>query len=527
MNKLSKKSKVIILVSILAFFIALIVLFFKSFMLNNTTGVTLKQEDNKNSKIEENDSNKAFEALILDEIGSISSDDIYYEIENVKYNDLNIFDSNDIDYKKRYAFDNLEYFYQYDEFNNYVAENISYFDTYKDFIISLSKNTLFILDFKYKSLLNDNIGLNIGYIDYTKNATIDEDNILNVYDAVSYLYNKDLSNYKNIVFLNSYNCKCNNIESVTTDYIKISSYIYKKYPTIKTYFTQDLVLNKNDFDTKENYDIFIDKNKSVLNGQYISFGNIIKEDEKIDSNKLKEAISYISLYINFIYLKENEFVNKKHITKEDIKETDKKELFLTFDDGSCDYTLKLLDILKNNDAKATFFVTNQYPEHNYIFKKIIEQGHSIGAHTYSHNYNIYKNKNTYFEDLYKIQCLIRKETNKFTNLIRFPGGSVNSVSKKYNKNIMQELVKDVEDMGYIYYDWNISSGDGADISSEATLNNIVAGLSKKRQKYIVLSHDTKINTVNIIDTLIQYAKNSGFTLLPLKEDSYICHMVFK
>ena len=527
MNKLSKKSKVIILVSILAFFIVAIALFFKIFLLNDTASVTLKQADKKNNKIEVNSSDKEFEALVLNEIGSISSDDIYYEIDNVKTNDLNFFDSSDIDYKKRYAFDNLEFFYQYDEFNNCIAENKSYFDVYKDFIKLLSKNTLFIADSNYKTLLDENMGFNIEYIDYSKNATIDEENILNVYDVVLHLYNKDLSNYKNIVFLNSYNSKYNNIESLTTDYIKISSYIYKKNPTIKTYFAQTLVLNKNDFDTKKNYNNFVDKNKTVLNGQYISLGDLIKEEEIIDINRFKEIISYISLYTSFIGLKENEFINKKHITKEDIKETDKKELFLTFDDGSCDYTLKLLDILKNNDVKATFFVTNQYPDHNYIFKKIIEQGHSIGAHTFSHNYNIYKSKLTYFDDLYKIQCLIRKETNSFTNLIRFPGGSVNSVSKKYNKNIMKELVQDVEDMGYIYYDWNISSGDGADISSETTLNNIIAGLSKKRQKYIVLSHDTKINTVNIIDTLIKYAKNSGFTLLPLKEDSYVCHMVFK
>ena len=137
-------------------------------------------------------------------------------------------------------------------------------------------------------------------------------------------------------------------------------------------------------------------------------------------------------------------------------------------------------------------------------------------------YSIYESAETYFRDLYKIECLIRKEIGEFSDIIRFPGGSGNSISNKYNKGIMASLANDVEDMGYVYYDWNASSGDGAHIDSSATLINAINSLNKPRDKYIILFHEKK-STIDIIELFIQHAQLMNFNFLPLLRNSYIVH----
>ena len=115
---------------------------------------------------------------------------------------------------------------------------------------------------------------------------------------------------------------------------------------------------------------------------------------------------------------------------------------MTFDDGPSENTIKVLDILKEYDVKATFFVTGHAPSYNDFIKEAFEQGHSIGLHTYSHDYkNIYSSTNAYFNDLDQINSMVESITGQKSDIIRFPGGSSNSISAKYSPGIMSKLVK--------------------------------------------------------------------------------------
>lgn len=516
MRNKAKKSKVVLLVIFLAFFIAVLAFIFKILFTSDTIKETIENETISDQNFN----------ILMDEIALISGDEHPYTINDVKTDEDGFFNSSDLDLKKRYAYDNLEFFYQYDLYKKKVLENKSYLENNFDYVKSLLKDTLLICNSNFKTLIN-NYNLNIDFIEYPEKKHVFSlfDGGINALDAGEYLHNCDLSKYSKIVFLNDYNKKYFDLESLP-DYTcqQISNYIHTKYPDIKTYFLEFTNINDEEFDTIKNLNFLNNLFKDRLKGQFIQLGNLYSKDISIDKTSLDNVLSYLAFYISFIDLKEKEFIAHKHITKDDIKATNNQEIYLTFDDGPSENTIKLLDILKMYNVKASFFVTNQHPGFADNLKKIVSEGHTIGAHTYSHNYSIYRSKETYFEDLYKIQCVIRKETNKFTNLIRFPGGSINSNNSKLH---MKEFVEEIQDMGYIYYDWNVSSGDGADINSEKTLSNIILGISKKKQKYIVLMHDTKFNTVSIVEPLINYLNTNGFTILNLKEDSYVCHMVFK
>ena len=187
-------------------------------------------------------------------------------------------------------------------------------------------------------------------------------------------------------------------------------------------------------------------------------------------------------------------------------------IYLTFDDGPSDTgsTQKILDVLKNHGVKATFFVSGNGPAS--LIKKEYDEGHVIALHTYSHSYaNVYASIDNYFNDLNRINDLVYSQTGQRSNIIRFPGGSNNTVSNRYSPGIMDTLTKQVLDKGYIYFDWNVSSGDaGGCATPNCVYNNVVNGLSKSRNN-IVLMHDVKWFTANALDDIIKFAKNNGYS----------------
>lgn len=202
-----------------------------------------------------------------------------------------------------------------------------------------------------------------------------------------------------------------------------------------------------------------------------------------------------------------------------------KIIYLTFDDGPCLYTPQILDILAKYKVKTTFFVTNQKPEWQDCIGTAYKQGHSIGAHTYNHLYSIYSSSEAFFADIDALNEVIKAQTGSYTNLLRFPGGSSNSISKKYKKGIMSALVNEVTERGFIYFDWNIVSGD-ADSTEEKhnpdyIFNNVVSNL--KTGSNIVLMHD--INPANLValPKIIEYGISNGYLFLPLNSDSPTAH----
>ena len=189
-------------------------------------------------------------------------------------------------------------------------------------------------------------------------------------------------------------------------------------------------------------------------------------------------------------------------------------IYLTFDDGpSQTITAKVLDILKEEGILATFFVVNKSDSLNYLIKREYDEGHTVALHAYNHNYaSIYTSVDSYFSDLDKIQNKIKGITGEESMIIRFPGGSSNTVSKKYKKGIMSELTSLVVARGYHYFDWNVSSGDaGGGRSSAQVYQNVTSRLSPNKAN-VVLMHDFENNyyTLNALRDIIRFGKDNGY-----------------
>lgn len=196
-------------------------------------------------------------------------------------------------------------------------------------------------------------------------------------------------------------------------------------------------------------------------------------------------------------------------------------IYLTFDDGPGAYTDHLLDILAKYDVKATFFVidTGNYS----TLKRIVEEGHSIGIHSVTHDYRqIYAGMDAFFDDLYAMQEIIYQQTGVTTTLMRFPGGSSNTVSR-FNKGIMSRLTMAVECAGFQYFDWNVDSDDaGKANTAKKVYDNVVKGVSGRRVS-VVLHHDIKEATIDAIERIIVWGLNNGYTFLPLEPSSPTAH----
>ncbi len=186
----------------------------------------------------------------------------------------------------------------------------------------------------------------------------------------------------------------------------------------------------------------------------------------------------------------------------------KKTVYLTFDDGPSRYTEYFLDILAKHKVKATFFVVGKSnPESSRIMKRIVDEGHSIAPHTYTHVYNkIYASVDSFLDDFKKIHDLIYETTGVKSTILRFPGGTVNV----YNRRIFRELSAEMLRRGYTFFDWDVSAGDATKNSTAASvLNNILNGVHENGRN-IVLMHDTSGQTLKALESAIIYFKNKGF-----------------
>ena len=203
---------------------------------------------------------------------------------------------------------------------------------------------------------------------------------------------------------------------------------------------------------------------------------------------------------------------------------DEKVIYLTFDDGPGKYTSRLLDILKEYDAKATFFITGASPKHFDCIGRAYKEGHTVAVHTYSHRYDqIYSGTEAYWADFEKVEDLIEKQTGQRTNLFRFPGGSSNEISINYTPGIMTELVREAAEKGYIYFDWNIISGDAGETTDrKEVFKNITEGVAEKEYA-VVLCHDIKEFTVEAMEDVLRWGKQNGYVFEALTEESPTVH----
>ncbi|HAQ64192.1 MAG TPA: hypothetical protein DCR23_06995 [Ruminococcaceae bacterium] len=188
-----------------------------------------------------------------------------------------------------------------------------------------------------------------------------------------------------------------------------------------------------------------------------------------------------------------------------------KIVYLTFDDGPSSNTPRILDILDAYGVKATFFVING-GKYNHYMADIVNRGHAIALHSYTHDYKkIYSSDEAFYNDLQAISDLVFSQTGVRSNITRFPGGASNTVSRKYNSGIMSRLTQGVLNKGYHYFDWNLSSGDAS--GNNIPKDTIVANCKRlpKSNTVIVLMHDTRAKgtTVEALPEIIEYYKSAG------------------
>ena len=202
---------------------------------------------------------------------------------------------------------------------------------------------------------------------------------------------------------------------------------------------------------------------------------------------------------------------------------DTKTIYLTFDDGPGGYTTSILNTLDKYNVKATFFVTNQFPGYSHLISEEHNRGHKIAVHTYTHSYGIvYQSVDSYIDDFNKMNEIIRERTGSYSNLFRFPGGSSNTVHCNYNKGVVGNIASEMTNRGYVYFDWNISSGDAAGYNSNRIYNAVVGGV-EGCSSCVVLMHDIKKTTADALDPILATLTAKGYTFATLSESSPTAH----
>ena len=198
---------------------------------------------------------------------------------------------------------------------------------------------------------------------------------------------------------------------------------------------------------------------------------------------------------------------------------DEKVVYITIDDGPTTGTPKLLNILDQYDAKATWFVTAQFMEGSALedmIKQIHDSGHAVGVHTFSHQYKkIYQSVDAYMEDYNKMNKIIESATGESSNLFRFPGGS----NAGYNKKIRRQLLDHVKEEGLVYYDWNAFTGDTDGLSRSEMISKAVKECSYNN-KAILLMHDVpgKDTVIDALPDILQALKDKGYEFRALDTD---------
>ena len=199
-------------------------------------------------------------------------------------------------------------------------------------------------------------------------------------------------------------------------------------------------------------------------------------------------------------------------------DTTTKKVYLTFDDGPGSQTGKILDILKKNHVKATFFVTGKEDASSKkIYQRIVKEGHTLAMHSYSHIQDvIYDSKEAFEKDLKQINRCLYEATGVHTKFYRFPGGSSTQNTSLSIQNFIDVLKKN----HYLYLDWNVISPDIN--NANATKEQVVTGVMQGVDAYdtaVVLMYDVadKPMTVKALPSIIKQIKAKNYELLPVDE----------
>lgn len=268
------------------------------------------------------------------------------------------------------------------------------------------------------------------------------------------------------------------------------------------------------------------ENNISLKNELSSIKEVYNEKNTINNN-LKNEIEELNNIDNNIAEIKNEVFKLAKDLEEKIKnnESDKKIAYLTFDDGPYYSTHKFLDVLNEYEVKATFFTIgldketcydNRSKECHELYKKIVDNGHTIANHTYSHliRYGLYNSSSSLIDQVKKQENLIKEKTNTTTNIFRFPGGS--GSAKAYG--VFNSAVDELRKLNYGWVDWTAMNGDGGypgNVSQafQTFKNQINENIE------VVLFHDYSMITLSMLPDAIEYLENNNYIILPLFYDS--------
>ncbi|MEL7657236.1 MAG: polysaccharide deacetylase family protein, partial [Bacillota bacterium] len=222
---------------------------------------------------------------------------------------------------------------------------------------------------------------------------------------------------------------------------------------------------------------------SVINKNYKSQISDMQSGTVLAQSNPKEEEPQNSISIEY-----QEFYPNMYVKPAKAVKTEPNTVYLTFDDGPSARTAEILDILKQEDVKATFFIIGKEGEkEKNLMKRIVDEGHTIGIHTYSHVYSdIYDSTENYLADFNQTFELIYGTTGVKPDVFRFPGGSIN----KYSSLIYKEIIAEMLRRGFTYYDWNASSGDAVSNASANSVYNNSVRSSEDKDRVILLMHDS-------------------------------------
>ena len=185
-------------------------------------------------------------------------------------------------------------------------------------------------------------------------------------------------------------------------------------------------------------------------------------------------------------------------------------VFLTFDDGpSMEITPEILDILKEKNVKATFFLVGYGENKEELVKRIYDEGHSIGLHGFSHDYSvIYQSIDALMNNYMTLQEMVRNTTGGYE-------------SRNYCVGIMSQATVKAGEYGYVYFDWNVDSNDaGGAKTADEIYQNVISGIQPGRNN-VVLMHDSSGHTAtkDALERIIDYCILNGYQIKPITEDT--------
>lgn len=221
----------------------------------------------------------------------------------------------------------------------------------------------------------------------------------------------------------------------------------------------------------------------------------------------------------------NEKIRECIVLEDNLRNADEPmTVYLTFDDGPSENTPKILEVLKNHDVKATFFVTGKEGDKEQSwYQQIVAEGHTLAMHSYSHKYSsIYKSVDAFSADFTKQREMLENVTGVKCRFYRFPGGSSNQVSN----TDMNEFIDYLGEQGMTYYDWNVVCGDATSqiYTADELVQNVMTDVVKYKYS-VVLMHDAldKDSTVEALEIILQKLESLDAKILPITEDAPVIH----